>query len=309
MKTSSIGIILSIISSLFSAFGFVLQKKAFNIENKKENKSCFIFGCPCGNFFWLLGLICLSLLSWPLDAVSYVFTSQSIIAALAAVTIFFNQVFAHFFLKEKIGKQGILGSILIITGVTLTIISGDRTEQNFSLQNFEDFFKKLPFIIYFCLILFSILICYILFVKLKKKSFSFIFLSQICGALGGVQNMFLKISLTLFAESFEKNGIEYYNSYLTYLSIIFMIVLALIQYYFINQGQSVFDASIFIASYNCFYITNSSVLGAIYFNEFGNTNLKIFVPSIFISICGILCLVCGNEHKEEKKEEKKEIII
>lgn len=61
-----------------------------------------------------------------LAAVALAFTAQSVIAPLQSITMAANAIFAPWLLHEKISRNDIIGTIMLILGAVLSVAFGDQ---------------------------------------------------------------------------------------------------------------------------------------------------------------------------------------
>lgn len=149
----ALGALLSIFGSTSSNLGQNIQKysftrndlKAVSLQKKPLHDPVWIFG---------LGLVIFGSLG---DFAALSMVAQSIVAPLGSFTLVTNILFAHFWLKEKLGYQEIIGTVLIILGSTLSVIFGDHSDPSYTDQDLLDLIGGGLFIAYVVVICTSVI--------------------------------------------------------------------------------------------------------------------------------------------------------
>jgi len=157
-----IGVVVTFFGQIINNFGANLVKYSHTISYENSKKSWLIF---CAG--WLMFTIGISF-----DFISFAFTAQSIIAAVASIQFISNLIFAKIILKEKITAMAIGGSIAILLGTVLIGIFGDHKSPLISGADLIKFLESKPFIIWIgCLFGIGILleISYHIFTHYKKR--------------------------------------------------------------------------------------------------------------------------------------------
>lgn len=99
-----------------------------------------------------------------LDLVSYGMAPSSIVTPVGSLTLVVNIGLAHWWLGEEIYRQDWIGSFLIITGATLTVIFGNQEETCLTVQELTALYATESMLIYMIgvgvIVLFSFLFQY-----------------------------------------------------------------------------------------------------------------------------------------------------
>ena len=140
-----IGVAVTFVGQIINNFGTNVVKYSHIIsetqsvyDTGRKRKSWIIF---CAG--WMLFVLGISL-----DFISFAYTAQSILAAVASIQFVSNLVFARLILKEQITKAAILGSISILIGTILIGVVGDHKSPLLTSNALIQFFKSVPFIIW-----------------------------------------------------------------------------------------------------------------------------------------------------------------
>jgi magnesium transporter len=134
-----IGVAVTFVGQIINNFGTNVVKYSHKYNDQNSiNKGWMIFFSG-----WLLFVIGISF-----DFISFAYTAQSILGAVASIQFISNLVFARFVLKEVISKYAVLGSICILIGTIIIGASGDHRSPLITSNQLFHFFLSLPFIIW-----------------------------------------------------------------------------------------------------------------------------------------------------------------
>jgi len=141
--------------------------------------------------------------------------------------------------------------------------------------------------------------------RLQPVAYAFI-----AGFMGAILNIMLKIvgEFTQEALAGEPEAVSVWGTIHPYYHILALIVLAVGQISFINQGLERFPAALFLPTYNCIFTTAATLAGADFFEEFAGFGVKayiMFVLGICTTIGGIAMISCtGGETAKVRGEEE-----
>ena len=129
MEKWLIGVLVTIVSALFSTIGLLMQKYAHMKEAElmeKSNGTKGYFKCcgiPC-NIWFVAGFITLAFVPLPLDFIALSNAGQSLIIPVGTgMTIVWNQILSPLVLKEKFSRQDAFATIVIkVTVIEMQIV-------------------------------------------------------------------------------------------------------------------------------------------------------------------------------------------
>ena len=140
-----IGVAVTFIGQIINNFGTNVVKYSHTLTNnqsvydsREKKRSWIIFFAG-----WMLFVLGISL-----DFISFAYTAQSILAAVASIQFISNLIFAKLMLKEKITKQAVFGSISILIGTIMIGIVGDHKSPLLTSHQLIEFLKNIPFVVW-----------------------------------------------------------------------------------------------------------------------------------------------------------------
>jgi uncharacterized membrane protein len=235
-----IGVGCSVVGSVATAFGTIMQKKAHNLQASAsaEDKAFELCGIVF-NRYWLLAFIVMVLVPLPFDFASFAFAPQSVIAPMVGLTLVFSQVFAVRVLKEKMTRVEVIGTAVIITGVAMTTAVGAfSTHETYDLCRLLGRYTDADVIALISTYVALALLCRALLMpgwcpasleRLKPEFYAFI-----AGFMGGLMHVVFKGMGELAKGSVDGVSGSPWRTALPYLLILVIIMLSLIMLSHLN---------------------------------------------------------------------------
>ncbi|CAI5733146.1 unnamed protein product [Peronospora destructor] len=275
------GVMLSLTATLFGTLGKVLLKLSHTSSQALSVK--------------LAATVCVFLLNPVLDAISYVYAAQSILAPMAGFSVLWNIMLSPYLLNEKLSTQDLRGSAVILLGCTLVGISGSHDTPTHHSTELFALFQSRIFIEFATLVVCAaVVLVWIIFSYEKKSSWRRFAFGALSGLIGG-NLFFLKASVELLAE-----GGSIWSNPLTFAIFVAALSSAGGGIYVLDQGLREYDALYLVAIYQAFLIVIGSVSGVIFFHEISGMNscwqLIIYPASIATTVGGIIVL--SERHAE-----------
>ncbi|KAJ6744470.1 hypothetical protein OIU79_030742 [Salix purpurea] len=115
------GFILALVSSAFIGSSFIIKKKGLRKAGVSGPRaSVGGYGYLLEPLWWL-GMITM-IVGEVSNFVAYVYAPAVLVTPLGALSIIVSAVLAHFLLREKLQKMGVLGCLLCIVGSTVIVL-------------------------------------------------------------------------------------------------------------------------------------------------------------------------------------------
>ena len=127
-----LGVVFSIISSVGSTFGTILQKQAQEqqLALPPERRARVIFSLVMTPRWWF-GLLLLVFLPMPFDAAALVYAPQSLVTPLGGVTLVLTQVLGPRMLGERVLHIEYATGLVIVLGIVLTTWFGPKDDPEY----------------------------------------------------------------------------------------------------------------------------------------------------------------------------------
>jgi len=301
-----LGMGLCVLASVGSTFGLILQKMAHikQEERSEEDKWPEVNGMMCSPY-WVVGLVLLVAVPFPLDMVAFTLAPQSLVVPLTGVTLVLNQVVAPWLLNEKLTRLDWIGTGIICCGIVCATAFGTHCSYTYTLQQIVDLFEETVFIV--CEAGWVILCIFCSMWVLggaemyytdqgpidRSRSVAFAILS---GSVGGQQQIFLKATGEMLESSFDGRG--EWDRFEPYVFILCCAGFAVGQIMLLNKGLVLWTAVKYLPIYNVSLILCSTSFGAIFYKEYealDTVGIIMFPLGVLIVIAGSLLLALKQD--------------
>ena len=323
-----IGVFIAIAGCLIDAIGWMIEKKShiqlqekYALLNKSESVKYLCSGS------WWCGFITHTIGSL-IFAISLGLGKQSLITPLQSFTLLFNSLFAWKFLKEKLTKIQILGTVIIIVGCAFAIVFGPKYDnQIHTAYQLGTAFGQPVFLTFMTFIISVFLVNYIMYkfiqcgvftddhqqqtidtetisdseTDINRAQSSFPTYSMFCeigfaAFYGSWSALFTKCTVEIFGTS-AIFGATNLTHWFTYACMIGIVAFAVLLEYWRQEALKHYPANNVSSIYNTLLIIFGISFGAAFFGEFnGMTWFKtiLFILSVGVSIVGVLMLTLGD---------------
>jgi len=304
-----IGMALAVLASVGSTFGLILQKLA-QVQNdalpleKQYTKTGSLICSPT----WILGLVLLVAVPFPLDLVAFSLAPQSLVVPLTGVTLILNQVVAPFLLNEKVTCIDWAATGVITVGIVFTTAFGSHCSYEYTVDQMMGFFENILFQVAQAIFVLSMVFCW-WWVNWgaesccredavpRAQAMAYGYMS---GAVGGQQQIFLKATGELFETSVGGEG--EWDRWQSWMFAILCVLFAGAQIQLLNKGLGLWTAVKYLPLYNVCLILCSTTYGAIFYQEYKQLDTLGFIMfplGVTIVISGAMVLTLKGETGKE----------
>ena len=157
-----LGVGLCIAGAAFTNLGLTLQKLCFvriDSLNLPPHKKPSFF-----QPLWVLGLT-LFLIGQAGGMVAMGFSSQSVVATLGSFSLVTNAIFAPLILGEQLTWMLVVSIVVIMSGSAIVVMSSNHDNQDYTLQQLLDLFRRDLFTVYASVLAFCLLLCVIQMIR------------------------------------------------------------------------------------------------------------------------------------------------
>lgn len=289
------GFLISLVFSVLNSVGINLQKLSMARNEMAEVKKG-TFSQP----LWVTGfaLVCLGSL---LDFVAFGMAPQTLLAPLAALSLVWNMLIAPVLHKETVTKANVVATVVIFTGVTLTVIFAGHSTPSYELEDLIHLYSATVFHVYVFLI--SAFLGGLLYLtryierthNYQGGFFHIMCYGGIAGTFGGQSVLLAKSTVELLKSAiWGQAGADMFTHVTSYIIIAGMGICLGCQVHFLNGGLARFDALVMIPVYQSFWILTSVLGGIMYFQEYvsmTHLQMAMFTVGGLVTISGIVFLL------------------
>ncbi|XP_078161465.1 putative magnesium transporter NIPA6 isoform X2 [Carex rostrata] len=147
VSNNVVGLSLAMVSGAFIGASFILKKKGLRRAGKSGTRAGVGGYTYLLEPLWWAGMITM-LLGEVANFVAYVFAPAVLVTPLGALSIIVSSVLAHFMLKERLQRLGVLGCLSCIVGSVVIVIHAPEEHTPTSVQEIWDLATQPAFLTY-----------------------------------------------------------------------------------------------------------------------------------------------------------------
>lgn len=288
------GLILAVVSSAFIGSSFILKKKGL--------KRAADAGTPAGvggytyllEPLWWAGMVTM-IVGEAANFVAYVYAPAVLVTPLGALSIIISAVLAHFLLKERLLRMGVVGCVSCIVGSVVIVIHAPQEHSPNSVQEIWTLATQPAFLIYVGATL-SIVLALVLHFEPRCGQTNILVYLGVCSLMGSLTVVSIKaigiaIKLTL-------EGINQITYPQTWFFFTVAAICVITQLNYLNKSLDTFNAAIVSPIYYVMFTTLTIIASAIMFKDWSGQNAS----SIASEICGFITVLSGTIILHETRE-------
>lgn len=280
------GLILAVGSSLFIGSSFILQKKGLRRAAAKGTRAGYGGYSYLLEPLWWAGLV-LMFIGEVANFVAYVYAPAVLVTPLGALSIIISAVLAHFILKERLPKLGILGCVLCIAGSVVIVLHAPQEQSPTSVQQIWALAAQPAFVIYMVAAL-SLVLALILHFEPRYGQSNVLVYIGICSLMGSLTVVSIKaigIAIKLTLEG--KNQLIFPQ---TWFFVTVGAVCVITQLNYLNKALDTFNTTIVSPIYYVMFTTLTIVASVIMFKDWSGQD----ATQIASEISGFITVLSGT---------------
>ncbi|XP_073292763.1 probable magnesium transporter NIPA6 [Primulina huaijiensis] len=290
------GLILAMLSSLFIGASFILKKKGLQRAAAAGTRAGVGGYTYLLEPLWWAGMITM-IGGEVANFVAYIYAPAVLITPLGALSIIISAVLAHFMLRERLQKMGILGCIACIVGSVIIVIHAPQEQTPNSVQEVWILAIQPAFMIYVAATVSIVLALTLHFEPLYGQTNIVVYLG-ICSLMGALTVVSIKaigiaIKLTL-------EGINQFAYAQTWFFLSVAVICVITQLNYLNKALDTFNAALVSPIYYVMFTTLTIIASAIMFKDWSGQDLS----SITSEICGFITVLSGTVILHTTREEE-----
>ncbi|XP_038693311.1 probable magnesium transporter NIPA6 isoform X2 [Tripterygium wilfordii] len=281
MSENTTGLILAMASSAFIGASFILKKKGLKRAGANGTRAGVGGHTYLLEPLWWAGMVTM-IVGEAANFVAYVYAPAVLVTPLGALSIIVSAVLAHFLLKERIQKMGIVGCVSCIVGSVVIVIHAPQEHTPNSVQEIWTLATQPAFLIYVAAAM-SIVLAIILHFEARYGQTNILIYLAVCSFMGSLTVVSIKaigiaIKLTL-------EGISQITYPQTWFFVTVAAICVITQLNYLNKALDTFNAAIVSPVYYVMFTTLTIIASAIMFKN---------ASSIASEISGFITVICGT---------------
>lgn len=281
------GVVLALLSSGFIGSSFIIKKKGLR-------RAAAVSGVRAGvggyayllEPLWWVGMITM-IVGEVANFIAYAFAPAVLVTPLGALSIIVSAVLAHFILKEKLHKLGMLGCVMCIVGSVIIVIHAPQESPITSVQEIWIMATQPAFLLYVGSVIMLVFILVFHFSPRCGHTDVLVY-TGICSLMGSLSVMSVKALGTSLKLTFEgKNQLIYPETWF------FMLVVAtcvVTQMNYLNKALDTFNTAIVSPIYYVMFTTLTILASVIMFKDWEGQS----GGDIISDICGFIVVLSGT---------------
>lgn len=281
------GFILALFSSGFIGASFIIKKKGLKRAAAASGVRAGVGGYSyLLEPLWWLGLITM-IFGEIANFVAYAFAPAVLVTPLGALSIIVSAVLAHFILKERLHKLGILGCVMCISGSVIIVIHAPHERSITSVQEIWSMATQPAFLVYAGSVVVLVFILVFHFAPQCGHTNVLVF-TGICSLMGSLSVMSVKAlgtSLKLTVEG--KNQLIFPETWFFFLILATSVIT---QMNYLNKALDTFNTAVVSPIYYVMFTTLTILASVIMFKDWDGQS----GGSIISEICGFVVVLSGT---------------
>ncbi|XP_077248710.1 putative magnesium transporter NIPA6 [Tasmannia lanceolata] len=280
------GFILAVVSSAFIGASFIIKKKGL----KRAGASGA--GAGVGGYgylkepLWWLGMITM-VFGEIANFVAYIFAPAVLVTPLGALSIIVSAVLAHFILKERLQRMGVLGCVLCIVGSTVVVLHAPEESSPSSVEEIWELATQPAFLLYTASALAVSLVLMLHFAPRYGQTNIMVYLG-ICSIIGSLTVVSIKAIGIAIKLSFE--GISQAGYFQTWVFAMVAVTCIISQLNYLNKALDTFNTAVVSPIYYAMFTTLTLFANAIMFKDLSGMSAS----NIASEICGLITVISGT---------------
>ncbi|KAK9154707.1 hypothetical protein Sjap_002187 [Stephania japonica] len=195
------GFILALLSSGFIGASFIIKKKGLRRAAASGTRAGVGGHSYLLEPLWWAGMITM-IVGEVANFVAYAFAPAVLVTPLGALSIIVSAVLAHFILREKLYKLGVLGCVMCIAGSVVIVIHAPMEREITSVQELWSMATQTAFLLYVAsvLVVVFVLVCHF---APRYGNTNVLVFTAICSLMGSLSVMSVKALGTALKLTFE----------------------------------------------------------------------------------------------------------
>ncbi|XP_035541799.1 probable magnesium transporter NIPA6 isoform X3 [Juglans regia] len=229
------GFILALVSSAFIGSSFIIKKLGLQRAGASGPRASSGGYGYLKEPFWWVGMVTM-IVGELANFVAYMFAPAVLVTPLGALSIIVSAVLAHFFLKEKLRKMGIVGCVLCIVGSTLIVLHAPSELSLSSVEEIWELATQPVFLLYTASAI-AVVLVLILYCEPRFGQTNILVYIGVCSIIGSLTVMSIKavgIAIKLTLEGSSQAG-----SFQTWVFVMVAITCIITQLNYLNKGAPV----------------------------------------------------------------------
>lgn len=277
---------LAVASSAFIGSSFIIKKKGLQKAGASGTRASSGGYGYLWEPLWWIGMVTMIVGEFA-NFVAYIYAPAVLVTPLGALSIIVSAVLAHFILKEKLKKLGVLGCLLCIVGSVVIVLHAPREHDLNSVDEIWALATQPAFLLYTASAV-AITLVLVLYCEPRYGRTNIMVYIGVCSIFGSLTVMSIKaigiaIKLTL-------EGSNQAANFQTWVFVMVSVTCIITQLNYLNKALDTFNTAVVSPIYYAMFTSLTILASAIMFKDWSGQS----VSSIVSALCGFLTVLSGT---------------
>ncbi|KAL3353646.1 hypothetical protein AABB24_018393 [Solanum stoloniferum] len=277
---------LAVASSAFIGSSFIIKKKGLQRAGASGTRASSGGYGYLREPLWWIGMVTMIVGEFA-NFVAYIYAPAVLVTPLGALSIIVSAVLAHFILKEKLKKLGVLGCLLCIVGSVVIVLHAPREHDLNSVDEIWALATQPAFLLYTASAV-AITLVLVLYCEPRYGRTNIMVYIGVCSIIGSLTVMSIKaigiaIKLTL-------EGSNQAANFQTWVFVMVSVTCIITQLNYLNKALDTFNTAVVSPIYYAMFTSLTILASAIMFKDWSGQS----VSSIVSALCGFLTVLSGT---------------
>ncbi|KAH0711833.1 hypothetical protein KY289_007792 [Solanum tuberosum] len=277
---------LAVASSAFIGSSFIIKKKGLQKAGASGTRASSGGYGYLWEPLWWIGMVTMIVGEFA-NFVAYIYAPAVLVTPLGALSIIVSAVLAHFILKEKLKKLGVLGCLLCIVGSVVIVLHAPCEHDLNSVDEIWALATQPAFLLYTASAV-AITLVLVLYCEPRYGRTNIMVYIGVCSIFGSLTVMSIKaigiaIKLTL-------EGSNQAANFQTWVFVMVSVTCIITQLNYLNKALDTFNTAVVSPIYYAMFTSLTILASAIMFKDWSGQS----VSSIVSALCGFLTVLSGT---------------
>lgn len=281
-----IGFSLAVASSIFIGSSFIIKKKGLQragVSGPRASSGGYGY---LWQPLWWIGMITM-IVGELANFIAYIYAPAVLVTPLGALSIIVSAVLAHFLLKEKLRRMGILGCVLCVVGSTVIVLHAPSEHTIDSVEEIWELAIQPAFLLYTASAV-AVVLVLVLYCEPRFGQTNIMVYVGICSVIGSLTVMSIKaigiaIKLTL-------EGSSQVASFQTWIFAMVAVTCIITQLNYLNKALDNFNTAVVSPIYYALFTSLTILASAIMFKDWSGQSAS----NIASVLCGFITVLSGT---------------
>ncbi|XP_060198184.1 probable magnesium transporter NIPA6 isoform X1 [Lycium barbarum] len=280
------GLGLAVGSSAFIGSSFIIKKKGLQKAGASGTRASSGGYGYLREPLWWIGMVTMIVGEFA-NFVAYIYAPAVLVTPLGALSIIVSAVLAHFLLKEKLKKLGVLGCVLCIVGSVVIVLHAPGEHELNSVDEIWALATQ-PALLLYTASAVAIALVLVLYCEPRYGQTNIMVYIGVCSIIGSLTVMSIKaigiaIKLTL-------EGSNQAAHFQTWVFVMVSVTCIITQLNYLNKALDTFNTAVVSPIYYGMFTSLTILASAIMFKDWSGQSAS----SIVSVLCGFLTVLSGT---------------